>query len=163
LSVYRVKAEMLKALQPDVILTQIQCAVCAVSERDVKEATCEWTGLTPEIVSLSPDSLEDVWEDIRRVAKALGPEEKGEELIERLRARMRRLSERAHSRPSQPRVAVIEWIEPLMAAGNWIPTLIEMAGGKNLFGEAGKHSPYLMWETLRESDPDVIIISPLGV
>jgi iron complex transport system substrate-binding protein len=162
LSIYRVDTDLLRQLQPDVIITQSQCEVCAVSLRDVEQAVAEWVGSRPRIVSLEPNGLADVWADLRRVADALGVPERGAELVSRLRQRMTAISDRAQALPERPTVACIEWIEPLMAAGNWMPELIEMAGGVNLFGVAGKHSPWLNWEELREKDPDVILILPCG-
>jgi iron complex transport system substrate-binding protein len=162
LSVYRVHADMLKQLQPDMIITQTQCEVCAVSLRDVEEALCTWLAARPHIVSLAPNALADVWADIRRVARALGVPERGDELVERLQQRMAAIATRAHTLPERPAVACIEWIDPLMAAGNWMPELVEMAGGINLFGQAGQHSPWMTWEALQASDPDVIFIAPCG-
>jgi iron complex transport system substrate-binding protein len=162
LSVYRVFADKLKELKPDVIVTQIQCEVCAVSEKDVEAAVCELVDTRPKIVSLNTNALEDFWEDVMKVARALDAPEKGEELVARLKSRMKAVEEKARPLKSKPRVAFIEWIDPLMSCGNWMPTLIEMAGGVNLFGEAGKHSPWMSWEDLKAKDPDVIVISPCG-
>jgi iron complex transport system substrate-binding protein len=163
LSVYRVHAEDLERLQPDVIITQTQCEVCAVSLKDVEEAVGQFSGdKSPQIVSLEPNGLDDVWEDIRRVSRALDSEEQGETLIADLRRRMQDISDRVEKLTDRPSVACIEWIAPLMAAGNWMPTLVEMAGGINLFGEANRHAPWMTWEELREADPDVIIALPCG-
>lgn len=162
LSVYRVHAEALKQLQPEVIITQSQCEVCAVSLRDVEDAVCEWVGSRPQIVCLEPNALSDVWTDMRRVAEALGVPERGTELITRLERRMAAVAERARGLLERPTVACIEWIEPLMAAGNWMPELVAMAGGVNLFGEAGKHSPWMAWEQLVQKDPEVILVQPCG-
>ncbi|MBI4519194.1 MAG: cobalamin-binding protein [Gemmatimonadetes bacterium] len=162
LSVYRVDAERLRALRPDVVVTQTQCEVCAVSLRDVEVALAQWLDRPPVVVSLEPNALEDVWADIRRVAAALGTPERGDALVDRLQARMKAIAERARALPEKPRVACIEWIEPLMAAGNWMPELVERAGGVNLFGEAGKHSPWMTWADLEAADPDVVIVLPCG-
>lgn len=162
LSVYRVDAERLRALAPDVIVTQIQCEVCAVSEGDVRAAVREWTGRAPEVVSCNPNRLEDVWSDIARVATALRAPERGKQLIAALKARLGALEARARQAPGKPTVACIEWIAPLMSAGNWMPELIEIAGGCAAFGEPGKHSPLLRWEAFVECDPEVILISPCG-
>jgi len=116
----------------------------------------------PQVVALHPNSLADVWDDIRRVARSLGIAERGEATVEELKARMCAISRRALSQPNRPSVACIEWLEPLMAAGNWVPELVEMAGGVNLFGAAGKHSPWMSWEQLVEADPEVIVIMPCG-
>jgi len=162
LSVYEIDREMLRSLAPDFIVTQTQCEVCAVSERDVEQAVNEWLGGQGEIISLNPNRLEDVWADINRVATALGNPRNGEDVVAALRARMAAVEERAARNESKPRVALIEWIEPLMAGGNWMPELVEMAGGKNLFGKAGEHSPWLEIDALGESDPDVVVVAPCG-
>ena len=162
LSVYDVDAEALKRLQPDIIITQTQCEVCAVSLRDVENALWDWLESRPRIVSLEPNALSDVWADIERVAAALGATEQGKSLVEELQSRMRRVALQTQSIESRPTVACIEWIDPLMAAGNWMPELVEMARGVNLFGEAGKHSPYMTWEDLRARDPEVIVVCPCG-
>ena len=163
LSIYRVEAERLRELRPDVIITQDQCEVCAVSLADVERAVSDWLGSRPAIVSLRPDSLADVWQDIRRVAEALGDERRGDDLVSTLRQRMEAVSRKGSVLEPRTRVACVEWIDPLMAAGNWMPELVEQAGGVNLFGQTGKHSPRMSWEELHRSDPDVIFISPCGM
>ena len=161
LSIYEVDAELLKELKPDVILTQTQCEVCAVTPADVERAACELAGHDVHIVALEPNSLGDVWADIHRVAEACGVPERGRELTDRLRRRVLEIGVRA-AKLDRPGVACIEWIDPLMTAGNWMPELIELAGGVPLFGEAGKHSPWLEWSQLVEKDPEVLLISPCG-
>jgi iron complex transport system substrate-binding protein len=162
LSVYRVHADTLRALRPDVIVTQSHCEVCAVSLRDVEEAVCSWLEGRPRIVSLAPDGLADVWQGVRQVADALDAPERGDMLVERLQDRMRQIEERAATLPARPTVACVEWIEPLMASGNWMPELVRSAGGINLFGEAGRHAPWLAWDDLVAKDPDVILVLPCG-
>jgi iron complex transport system substrate-binding protein len=162
LSIYEIDGETLRALAPDFIVTQTQCEVCAVSERDVERAVREWLGGQCEIVSLAPNRLEDVWSDIVRVATALGNRRNGEDVVAALRERMAGTRSRIVEQKRKPRVAVIEWIEPLMAAGNWMPELVEMAGGENLFGEAGEHSPWIELDALSAAEPDVIVVSPCG-
>ena len=162
LSVYRVDAARLRELRPDVIVTQSQCEVCAVSERDVEAAVAQWLGARPKIVSLAPYGLDDIFTDMQRVADALEAHARGTELVERLRARLNQIADKARSASDRPSVATIEWIDPLMAGGNWMPTLVEMAGGLNLFGKAGDHSPWMKFEELAAKDPDVILISPCG-
>ncbi len=162
LSVYRVYAEKLRQLQPDVIVTQSQCEVCAVSLQEVEQAVCDWLDSRPKIVSLAPATLSDIWADIARVAEVLEAPQRGRELIQRLNQRVEAITGETRTLSERPTVACIEWIEPLMATGNWMPELIERAGGVNLFGEAGKHSPWMAWEQLLEKDPDVILILPCG-
>lgn len=162
LSVYRVDAAALAALRPDIIVTQTQCEVCAVSEKDVEDAVCSWVESRPKIISLKPDALVDVWADIRRVGEALGARGKAEELVGSLQDRIGAIARKAGTLPAKPSVAYVEWIDPLMAGGNWMPELIERAGGKNLFGSAGRHSPWLEWDSLRTADPEVIFVAPCG-
>jgi iron complex transport system substrate-binding protein len=162
LSVYRVDAEKLQALRADIIVTQDHCEVCAVSLKDVEAALGAWSGRRVEIVSLKPDSLADIWEDITKVARALGGERQGERLVEKLKARMASIAEQSGAARTRPRSAMIEWIDPLMAGGNWMPELVEMAGGENLFGATGQPSPGLDWNQILAADPDVILVHPCG-
>lgn len=162
LSVYAVDAEKLRALKPDVILTQSQCAVCAVTPADLEEALSAWVGTAPQLLSLAPDDLGDVWDDIGRVGAAVDEADRATEVVAELRLRMAALEERARRRGTRPSVAAIEWVEPLMAAGNWVPELIQIAGGEPLFAAAGQHSPWLEWKALLAADPDMIVMMPCG-
>jgi iron complex transport system substrate-binding protein len=162
LSVYEVSRELLDALQPTHVITQTQCRVCAVSLEDVERALTGWVTSRPKLVSLEPNALCDVWSDIRRVAVACGVPQRGDEVVAELQSNMQQISERACAPEQRPRVACIEWHEPLMAAGNWVPELVEMAGAVNLFGKAGLHSPWMDWQQLADADPDVIISMPCG-
>ena len=162
LSVYRVDSERLKSLRPDFIVTQSQCEVCAVSEIELRGALADWLEGAPRIVSLNPESLDDIWRDIGNVATALGVSGRGDDLVRELTERMAAIAAQASALPARPRVACIEWIDPLMAGGNWMPELVAMAGGRNLFGDAGKHSPWLSWEDVVAADPEVIVILPCG-
>ena len=162
LSVYEVFDEVLERLQPTHIITQTQCEVCAVSLRDVERSVASLLASSPKVISLTPNSLADVWDDIRRVAGALEIVEQGESVVASLQGRMCAVSDRVRRAGARPRVACIEWQEPLMAVGNWMPQLVEMAGGINLLGQPDKHSGYLPWTELVMADPDVIVISPCG-
>jgi len=162
LSVYRVDTAKLRELHPDVIVTQSQCEVCAVSESDVEAAVAEWLGARPRIVSLAPYALADIFKDLRRVASALEAVDRGEVLIAQLRGRMEAIAAQASALGTRPTFACIEWIDPMMAAGNWMPELVAMAGGANLFGRAGEHSPWMKFAELAAADPEVIMISPCG-
>jgi len=162
LSVYEVDSELLRALRPDIILTQSQCAVCAVTPRDLKDALGNWVGIAPELISLAPDRLADIWGDMTRVGEATGVCARAENLVERLQGRLEALAgRRAASRP-RPTIAAIEWTEPLMAAGNWVPELIEIAGGRALFMAPGQHSAWLDWSALVDQDPALIVMMPCG-
>lgn len=161
-SVYRVFEDVLEALQPTHILTQTQCAVCAVSLADVERALSLRFTTRPAVVALEPNSLAEIRNDILRVARACEVADRGLALLDRMDRRMERIATLARMEAKPPRVALIEWQEPLMAAGNWMPELVELAGAENLFGKAGSHSPWMAFEQLAASDPDVIIISPCG-
>jgi iron complex transport system substrate-binding protein len=161
-SIYEIDAELVRRLDPTHIITQTQCKVCAVSLEDVERALRTEVGITSQIIPLEPYALDDLWRDIRRIAIACEHESLGDRLISNLQDRMRTICTRAQMTTEKPRVAAIEWLEPLMAAGNWVPELIEMACGQNLFGIAGQHSPWMTWEELTEADPDILIALPCG-
>lgn len=162
LSVYAIDVTLLQELRPDVIFTQTQCEVCAVSERDVMRAVEQLIGLQPRIVSLAPYRLDDVWEDVMRVGEALGRHAQAEQLVYSFHQRLNHLQERAMQHKKRLRVAVLEWLDPLMGAGNWTPELVAIAGGENVFGEIGQHAPWLSWEELLIADPDILVLAPCG-
>jgi len=162
LSIYEVDAALLKLLRPDLVITQTQCEVCAVTPADVERAACELVEGPARILALEPNGIDDVWSDISRVAAALGAGADGDRLRAQLEGRVAAIARKTAVLGRRPRVAVVEWIEPLMAAGNWMPELVALAGGTNLFGEARKHSPWMTWRALSEADPDAIVVSPCG-
>lgn len=161
LSIYYINEKLLKELKPDIIFTQSQCEVCAVSVSDVEKALNNITGLSSRVISVEPNSVEDIFNDILTIAEILNVRKKGKELVELIKAKIDS-TEKIVYQKSSPSVAAIEWIDPLMAAGNWVPQLIRVAGGKNLFGEAGKHSPWMKYNDLVEQDPEIIIVMPCG-
>ncbi|MDE0348328.1 MAG: ABC transporter substrate-binding protein, partial [Gammaproteobacteria bacterium] len=162
LSVYRVDTPLLEKLAPTHIITQTQCEVCAVSLADVRRAVGELVRCRPEVVSLEPMALPDIWRDIHAVAGSLGAAQRGEGLVAALTARLADLRARTEPLGKRPVVACIEWIDPLMDAGNWVPELVDIAGGTVMTGEAGRHSGYLAMADLLERDPDVIAVMPCG-
>ena len=161
LSVYEVRQTELESLQPTIIITQTQCDVCAVNLADVEAAVCDWFSSKPKLVSLEPNELKDIWNDIQRVADAADVSERGCRLVEELKDSLATLAAQTEVLDT-PTVACIEWMEPLMTGGNWIPELIDIAGGCCLLAEAGRHSPWTRWEQLVEADPDVIVTMPCG-
>ena len=161
LSIYYINEKLLKELKPDIIFTQSQCEVCAVSVSDVENALKNITGLSSRVISVEPNSVEDIFNDILTIAEILNVRKKGKELVESIKAKIDN-TEKIVYQKSSPSVAAIEWIDPLMVAGNWVPQLIRVAGGKNLFGEAGKHSPWMKYNDLVEQDPEIIIVMPCG-
>ena len=162
LSIYAIDVDKLQELRPDVIFTQTQCEVCAVSERDVIQAIEQLTGLQPLVVSLSPYRLQDVWQDVLRVGQALGKHDQAQTLVTKYQQRLTDLASKTSAFGAKPGVAVLEWIDPLMGAGNWTPELVAYAGGKPIFGDIGQHTPWVTWEELQAADPDVIVLSPCG-
>jgi iron complex transport system substrate-binding protein len=162
LSIYRVHDDVIRDLRPDLIITQSQCAVCAVSLRDVEQATCDWLDAGARIVSLEPNGLDDVFADIVRVGEALGVPERARNLCAALRQRMRAIADRARDLTAHPTTACLEWLDPLIVSGNWMPDLVRMAGGINLFSRADFKSPRIAWDDLRAQDPEVIVLLPCG-
>jgi iron complex transport system substrate-binding protein len=162
LSLYEIDIDVLRKLRPNIILTQSQCKVCAVNEADLEKALADALPFQPKVISLAPKKIADLWADIQTVANALGVGQRGRELISKLKNRVVDVLEKTCAMKRRPRVACLEWLDPLMAAGNWVPEMVEFAGGANLFGEPGKHSGWLQWEQIAEKDPDIIILMPCG-
>jgi len=163
LSVYRVDDEQLGALAPDLIVTQDLCEVCAVSLDDVQAAVARLSRRDDvRIVSLRPTRLEHVLGDIQRVAAAIRREASGKSLVATLTERIRAIASRAERAPSRPRVVSLEWIDPLMLGGTWMPELIELAGGTAIGATAGQPAPTVTPSTLAELRPDVVVVKPCG-
>ncbi|MBV8884365.1 MAG: cobalamin-binding protein [Chroococcidiopsidaceae cyanobacterium CP_BM_RX_35] len=163
LSIYQIKTDVLEQLQPTHILTQDQCDVCAVSLKDVEQAVATLTHSQPQVISLHPNVLTDIWADIKRVGEATEIESR--RLLESLQARINICQQKtqALSTEERPTVACIEWTDPLMSAANWVPELVTFAGGKPLFGIPGQPSLRLSWETLVATNPDIIVFMPCGL
>lgn len=162
LSVYKVKRDVIRELQPDVVITQTQCEVCAVSLKDVEDALCNLMDKEAQIVSLEPHDLNGILQNITDVAAALDAQQEGEALLEQLQDRIDIIRHKLKFVDSRPTVACIEWLEPLMVSGNWVPEMVEIAGGKNILGVPGKHSPFIQWEDIQLQNPDIIIVMPCG-
>jgi iron complex transport system substrate-binding protein len=162
LSLYEVERETIRSLKPDLILTQAQCEVCAVSEADVVTALEPLGPGKARILSLSPRRLTDVWQNILDVAEALDVLPTGRQVVKELKNRLTDVIFKTAALKKRPSVACLEWLDPIMAAGNWVPELVDLAGGKNLLGKAGEHSDWLTWEALVAADPDIVILMPCG-
>ncbi|HET8899557.1 MAG TPA: cobalamin-binding protein [Rhodanobacteraceae bacterium] len=162
-AMYEVDAESLWTLAPNFILTQTQCAVCAVTPGDLQAAIEAWpaAAVRPEVLAVEPEDLGQVWQAIGRVATALGVAARGVELVTSLQTRLAALTTATRGR-ERPSVVTLEWTNPLMAAGNWMPELIEAAGGHNRIGVAGEHSACIEMEQVAAADPDVILLTPCG-
>lgn len=162
LSVYTVKREQIKALAPDVVITQAQCEVCAVSLKDVEEALENYLDKQAQIISLQPNKLDEILNDITTIAKALNVQQAGTELVENLQERVDIIKHKLKFIDSKPTVACIEWLEPLMISGNWVPGLVSIAGGTPVLAQEGKHSPYIEWDDILQQDPEIIVLMPCG-
>ncbi|TWI97270.1 iron complex transport system substrate-binding protein [Mucilaginibacter frigoritolerans] len=162
LSVYSVKREVIKQLAPDVVITQAQCEVCAVSLTEVEEALENYLDKDARIISLQPNSLDDIFNDIKNVADGLNVTEAGNALLEDLHERVDIIRHKLKFIENKPTIACIEWLEPLMLSGNWVPDLVSIAGGISMLTETGKHSPYVEWVDIRLQDPDILVVMPCG-
>jgi iron complex transport system substrate-binding protein len=163
LSIYAVDEARLAESAPDVIITQDLCEVCAVSLDDVRSAVSRMTSKSQvRIVSLRPTRLGDIFSDIERVAMAIGRAEIGVAVRAELERRTRDIAERARMASSRPRVVSIEWLEPLMLGGTWMPELIELAGGTPMGAQAGQSAPTVSAERITELRPDVVVVKPCG-
>ena len=162
---YEIDVDRLAELRPDLIVTQSQCDVCAVAYDDVLRAVGNRAELAgTEVVDLNPVSLEAVLDDIIRVGAATGREDRAREYVESLEARVNAVRSRteALSAADRPRVVCLEWIDPPMAAANWMPTLVEIAGGRNGLTTAGAASGYTEWNDVVGFDPEVMVVMPCG-
>ena len=163
LSIYAVDEQRLAALAPDVIITQDLCEVCAVSLDDVRAAVARIAHREQvRIVSLRPTRLDDVLGDVERVAVGIGRESEGIAVRAALTARIRAIADRAARADARPRVVSLEWIDPLMLGGTWMPELIELAGGDAVGANAGQPAPTVDPRALAELSPDVIVVKPCG-
>jgi iron complex transport system substrate-binding protein len=169
LPLYGLDAPLLRDLRPDLIVTQAQCDVCAIKFEEVQSLVDSAPELSrAKILPLSPNSLEDILQDVLRVGEAVGRLEAAQRFERSLRTRIEHVSALTNLRDSttpprnRPRVVCIEWTRPLLAAGNWTPELIQLAGGQSGLAEAGKHSPYVSWEQIADYDPEVLFVAPCG-
>lgn len=162
LSVYELDVERLRALAPTVIVTQDLCDVCAVSLADVRRAACERLCPGVRIVNLAPTRLADVLDDVRRVARAIDRNGAADALCGDLARRIDAVRKRASKADVRPRVLTLEWIDPPMLGGTWMPDLIEAAGGEPAGVVAGAHAPTVDRARLAALDPDVVVVKPCG-
>ena len=159
-AIYELDEARLRALQPDLIVTQALCAVCAVSYDDV-QALADEMDPRPEVISLDPHTLGEVLGDVRTLAEATGSRDAGVDLVQDAAGRIDRV--RLAVRDAPPvRVAALEWLDPVYVAGHWTPQLIEYAGGEDVLGLPGEHSEVRTWEEVAAAQPDVVVVMPCG-
>lgn len=159
-SLYNVDFDLIKSLNPDIIITQDQCEVCAVSSDDLLRSMHQRLDKELQIISLKPKSLEDVLSDIQMIAGIL--EIESDALMEELNDRVDIVKHKIKHVKYRPEIFCMEWMKPLMSAGHWTPELIEYAGGIPVISKAFEKSKYIQWEELLAADPDGIIIAPCG-
>ncbi len=159
-SLYELDEDVLAELEVDLIVTQAVCEVCAVSFDDVR-AVAERLPTQPEVISLDPSTLGEVLADIPRLAGAAGVPEAGEALAEELGERLEAV-ERAVEDARRPRVAALEWLDPIYIGGHWVPQMIELAGGDDVLGLPGEKSRTAEWAEVEAADPEVVVSMPCG-
>jgi len=160
--VFTLDATLVASLAPDVLLTQSVCEVCALPESEVDRAVAA-LAVAPAVVSLGGTTLDGVWDDVRRVGDAIGRRGAADTLIDTFVARMGRVHEALKAaRAPRPRVAVIEWLDPVFAAGHWTPELVRRAGGVDVLAQPGQHSIQVDVEAVRAADPEVLLFAPCG-
>lgn len=167
LSLYEVDLERLRTLDPDLIVTQDQCDVCAVDRTELEATLADWTGGDPTIFSMQPQTLKQVLDEALRLGRTLDRLDTAMQVLANFETGLRGLRDdigvdRQTNPQSLPSVACIEWLEPLMVAGHWMPDVVEMAGGHAVLGTAGEPTRRVDWAALREADPDVIVCMPCG-
>lgn len=162
LSPFEADPDLLRGLDPDIIITQDHCDVCAISlERLKSAAQCYFENSGVNLVSLSPTSLQEIMNSIHAIGNALNVTDKADALVTELSERLNIIRQTVQGEPKK-RAVTLEWISPLMTAGNWVPELIDIAGGNDLIGIPGDHSPWIGFEEIREADPDFLLIMPCG-
>ena len=160
-SLYQIDEELLRTLDPDLILTQNLCQVCAPSGNEVSQVI-KTLGRTPEILWLTPQSLNEIFDNVRELGAATGRTAEAEQLIANCEARLKRLSDRLHGTAERPRVFCMEWLDPVFASGHWVPELVKLAGGVDVLGSERGESVRVSWEEVVAAAPEVVVIMPCG-
>lgn len=163
LSIYDIDIEELSKLAPDLVVTQDQCHVCAVSVEDLEKALCSVTQIKTQICSLSPHTLDDIHRDFTRLGKATNREQAAKDLITEFWIKLNRINSKVGTDiSSHPKVLCLEWLEPLMVAGGWIPEIVRLAGGKPLIVSKPERFREISWTEIEASNPDFVFIFPCG-
>ena len=160
-SIYELDEDLLAELQPDLIVTQALCAVCAVNYDEVEKLARQLSP-QPEVIALDPHTIGEVLGDVRTLAEATGARDRGLSLIDDAAARIDAVRMAVDDAPRRPRVAALEWLDPVFVAGHWTPQLIEYAGGEDVLGMPGEHSEVRSWEEVAAGRPDVVVVMPCG-
>jgi iron complex transport system substrate-binding protein len=160
-SLYRLDAGTLAELAPDLIVTQALCAVCAVSYDDVCDVAAGLPG-EPAVLSLDPETLGEVLDDLVRLADAAGEPDRGRALLAELEARLAAV-DRAVAEAPRPRVAALEWLDPVYVGGHWVPEMIARAGGEDALGRPGEKSRVVAWDAAAAAAPEIAVVMPCGL
>jgi iron complex transport system substrate-binding protein len=160
-SLYQIDEDLLRTLAPDLILTQNLCQVCAPSGNEVSQVI-KTLGRAPEILWLTPQSLGEIFDNVRELGAATGRTAEAEQLIANCEARIERLAARLHGAAEQPRVFCMEWLDPVFASGHWVPELVKLAGGVDVLGSERAESVRVSWEEVVAAAPEVVVIMPCG-
>jgi iron complex transport system substrate-binding protein len=160
-SLYAVDDALLRRLNPDLIVTQDLCHVCAASPDDLATALTRFDRM-PRVLSLSPHTIADVWDDIRKIGQATSRIEQADELVKGLKTRVSAIEKIAATVPEQPRVVCLEWLDPPYMGGHWVPQMVSRAGGRDMLGQPGEPSFRVPWNRILEAQPDVAVVMPCG-
>ncbi|MCY4653017.1 MAG: cobalamin-binding protein [Dehalococcoidia bacterium] len=161
-NIYEVDEDTLTEAQPDLVITQQLCEVCAVSFEEVQQAV-QSLDSPPEVLSLDPHGIDDVLDDILRVGAHTGRSSSAHHAVFNLRARIDSVRRSLAQAENTPTVACIEWLDPVIAAGHWIPEMVKIAGGRDVLVSPGSQSPRLDMQKLLDADPDVLVLMPCGM
>jgi len=153
---------LLEALKPEIIITPDHCEVCAVEFSQLEEAVAEALDYQPVIVSLSPNNLEEVLESFVEIAATVGDTIEGMNLSAHIQKKMKSITQKCSSLDPVNDILCVEWMEPLLTTGNWLPELVQAVNGEALYGTIGEHAQTIEWETVLNSNPDIIILMPCG-
>ena len=160
--IYEVDVAALDNAKPDLVITQELCEVCAISLEDVEAAVVQLK-MPPQLISLDPHSLDDVLSDIEKIGQVTGTTAKAKELVAEARERIEHVRSSVSGAASRPKVACIEWLDPLIVAGHWIPEMVQLAGGIDILAQPGTPSRRIEIDELVSYDPDVVILMPCGM
>jgi iron complex transport system substrate-binding protein len=156
---YHVDTELIGHLEPDLLITQEHCEVCAVTPNDIARTGCGT--LAPQVIALSAGTVRGIYDGILAVGKAIQRDAAAIALVEEMQSRIAAVSDVVRHK-SAPTVVMLEWTDPIFSMGNWGPELVEAANGKLSLGQVGQHSAAISWEAVRSADPDYLIVAPCG-
>ena len=158
---YRLNDQLLRQAQPDLILSQDLCHVCAVTPDQLHEALCAMPQ-QPTLLTLNPSTVHDVIDDVIRIGDAAGRSAEGRRLAAQLRDRLTAIQFRVQNSSHRPRVVCIEWLSPLYVAGHWVPEMVQLAGGQDVLAQPGSSSRVVIWDEILNAAPEVLIVMPCG-